>query len=256
MAFFSKKKCDICDKKIGLLGNRKLEDGNLCKECAKKLSPFFSERRKSTVQDIKEQLAYREENREEVMKFNATRTLGRNTKVILDEDSQKFIVSSSRRWKEENPDVMDYSQVTGCNLRIDETQKERMQKDREGNEISYNPRRYVYSYDFWMTIHVNHPYFDEIKFLINNSTISIEPPTGRVWIQGGSDMGQKSAEYRQCEEIAEEIKVALTQVRENIREDIAASKAPKTVQICPLCGATTTPDVQGRCEFCGGFVMQ
>ena len=62
MGLFDKKFCDICGEKIGLLGNRKLEDGNLCKDCAKKLSPFFSERRQSTVEEIKQQLAYREEN--------------------------------------------------------------------------------------------------------------------------------------------------------------------------------------------------
>ena len=28
---FKKKECDICGGEIGLLGNRKLEDGNLCK---------------------------------------------------------------------------------------------------------------------------------------------------------------------------------------------------------------------------------
>ncbi len=31
MGLFSKKYCDVCGEKIGLLGNRKLEDGNLCK---------------------------------------------------------------------------------------------------------------------------------------------------------------------------------------------------------------------------------
>ena len=64
MGLFDKKYCDICGEKIGLLGNRKLEDGNLCKDCAKKLSPWFSDRRRSTVEDIKGQLAYRAENRE------------------------------------------------------------------------------------------------------------------------------------------------------------------------------------------------
>lgn len=51
MGLFDKKYCDICGEKIGLLGNRKLEDGNLCKDCARKLSPFFSERRSSTVEE-------------------------------------------------------------------------------------------------------------------------------------------------------------------------------------------------------------
>ena len=66
MGLFDKKYCDICGEKIGLLGNRKLENGNLCKNCAKKLSPWFSDRRSSTVEEIKAQLAYREENRQKV----------------------------------------------------------------------------------------------------------------------------------------------------------------------------------------------
>ena len=44
---------------IGLLGNRKPEDGNLYKDCAKKLSYWFDDRRHSTVDEIKAQLAYR-----------------------------------------------------------------------------------------------------------------------------------------------------------------------------------------------------
>ena len=124
MALFDKKFCDVCGQRIKLLGNRKLEDGNLCKECAKDLSPFFSERRRSTVADIKEHLAYREANKDAVAAFNATRTLGRWTKVILDEDQKKFIVSGSKRWKEENPDVLDFAQVTGCHVDINERQSE------------------------------------------------------------------------------------------------------------------------------------
>ena len=56
---FEKKECSICGGEIGLLGNRKLEDGNCCKNCAKKLSPWFEERRHSSVVQIREQLAYR-----------------------------------------------------------------------------------------------------------------------------------------------------------------------------------------------------
>ena len=93
---FEKKSCDICGGEIGLLGNRKLEDGNLCKECAKKLSPFFSERRRSTVEQIREQLDYREANKDRVAGFNTTRTLGGDTKVLLDEDAQCFIVTSPK----------------------------------------------------------------------------------------------------------------------------------------------------------------
>ena len=54
MGLFDKKFCDVCGEKIGMLGNRKLEDGNLCKDCAKKLSPWFDDRRHSTLEEMKE----------------------------------------------------------------------------------------------------------------------------------------------------------------------------------------------------------
>ena len=66
---FEKKECAICGGEIGLLGNRKLEDGNMCKACAAKLSPWFDERRHSTVAQIEEQLEYRESNKETSPRF-------------------------------------------------------------------------------------------------------------------------------------------------------------------------------------------
>ena len=67
---FKKKNCDICGGEIGLLGNRKLEDGNLCKDCAAKLSPWFDGRRHSTVEEIRKQLELREANKNEVQAFH------------------------------------------------------------------------------------------------------------------------------------------------------------------------------------------
>ena len=98
MGLFDKKYCDICGEKIGLLGNRKLEDGNLCKDCAKKLSPWFSERRSSTVQEIKEQLDWREANQERASRFRITRSFGEKTKLLLDENQRWFTVT-----REKNP---------------------------------------------------------------------------------------------------------------------------------------------------------
>ena len=121
---FKKKECSICGGEIGLLGNRKLEDGNMCKNCAAKLSPWFSERRSSTVEEIKAQLDYREANKEKVAAFRTTRTLGETTKVLLDEDAGRFMVTSARNLAEANPDVMDFSDVTGCTLDIDESKRE------------------------------------------------------------------------------------------------------------------------------------
>ncbi len=230
MALFDKKFCDVCGQRIKLLGNRKLEDGNLCKECAKDLSPFFSERRRSTVADIKEHLAYREANKDAVAAFNATRTLGRWTKVILDEDKKKFIVSGSKRWKEENPDVLEFAQVTGCHVDIDERQSELKQRDKEG-----------------------HRWFNEIRFKLNNSSIMVEPPPARLFKTGGEEVARRSMEYREMETLGEEIREALLQVRQDVRDEVAAMNAPKVAVTCPHCGATTIP-TNGLCEYCSGAV--
>ena len=72
---FEKKECAICGTELGLLGKTKISEGYLCKECAGKLSPFFSGWRSSTADDIREQLAYREANAERLASFNPTRTL-------------------------------------------------------------------------------------------------------------------------------------------------------------------------------------
>lgn len=238
MGLFDKKYCDVCGEKIGLLGNRKLEDGNLCKNCAAKLSPFFSERRKSTVDDIKEQLAYREANQEKVAAFNPTKTIGGDMKIVFDEDKRQWLATRSRNWRNVNPDVMSFSQVTGCALDIDESKRELKRKDAEGKEISYTPPRYEYSYDFNMTIHVNAPYFSEIRFQINDDEINQ---------RGG-------LAYREAQAKADEIKATLTQVRDAEREAVVAANAPRASVKCPYCGAVVVPDASGKCEFCGSVI--
>lgn len=253
---FEKKECAICGGEIGLLGNRKLEDGNMCKNCAAKLSPWFSERRSSTVEEIKEQLDYREANREKVAAFRTTRTLGECTKILLDEDAGVFMVTSARDLEEANPDVLAFSDVTGCNLDIDERKielkREIKKSDGTTEEVSYNPPRYNYEYDFYMVIHVRNPYFDEIRFKLNNSTVEVEPAPHMGMFGGVQPM--QDVDYIRYKETGEEIKAILLQIRQETRDVAAAAAAPKAAVTCPYCGATTTPDASGCCEFCGGAI--
>ncbi len=165
MGIFDKKTCSICGGEIGLLGNRKLEDGNLCKECARKLSPFFLERRHSTVEDIKAHLAYREENAKALQSFNPTLTFGEGrTKVMIDSAKQQFIVTSSSKWQEANPDIINISQLKDCKYEIEEEKEEIFDKDEKGEEISFDPPKYDASYTFEIEMDVDSPYFSEIEF--------------------------------------------------------------------------------------------
>ena len=194
MGLFDKKFCDICGEKIGMLGNRKLEDGNCCKDCAKKLSPFFSERRRSTIEDIKQQLAYREQNKQVLMQFNPTRVLGTDWKVYIDDNQRKFVVSRARDYRAENADVIDIAQVSGANYSVDEDRNEIYGRDADGNRVSYTPPRYEYSYAINMTINVNSPYFSEIEFELTDHR-----PDNRY-----------TEEFRRYEQMANEIVAALT----------------------------------------------
>ncbi len=246
---FEKKICSVCGGEIKLLGNRKLEDGNLCKSCASKLSPFFSDRRRSTVEDIKAQLDYREKNRDAVAAFNVTSVYGRDMKVVVDESAKKFMVTRARNYNEANPDVIDFKDVTGVQVDIDEERTEDMREDSEGNEISYNPPKFFYAYDFKIIINVNNPYFDTIEFKLNSSSVEINPDYSVPAVRKPDP--NTNVDYHEYKKMANDIKRVLTQAREEVREERLAANAPRIPIVCKCCGATTVPDINGCCEFCG-----
>lgn len=147
---FEKKGCAICGSEIEWLDNRKPGGRNYCKDCAAKLSPWFSNRRQTTVEEIKEQLAYREANKIRVAAFHITRILGEDTKVLLDEDAGLFMVTATRNLMEANPDVLALSDVTGCKLDINESE---------------------------IVINVSNPFFNEIRFKLNDSSAGNDTKT-------------------------------------------------------------------------------
>ena len=177
MGLFDRKNCDICGGKIGMLGNRKLEDGNLCKDCAAKLSPHFSERRHATVNDIRRQLLYREANRKDVAAFVTTRSWGSLSSMLrVDDNAGRFTVTTTRDLVGENPDILPLSAVTNAVLDISESRSEITHRAPDGRMVPDNPPRFTYRYDFYVRIHVNHPYFDELSVRLNPSTLKVDEP--------------------------------------------------------------------------------
>lgn len=195
MGLFDKKNCDICGEKIGMLGNRKLEDGNLCKDCAKKLSPFCDDRRRSTVEQIRAHLQYREENKNALRAFAPTLTLGEDKKVYIDQMKGNFVVSRNKpgSWDEENPDVMPIASITSCGLDIDEDRDEIYMKNGQGQNVSYNPPRYNFYYNFKLKFLVSNPYFDDFEVRLNNFRVE----------------GMGSMEYNRYQKMAMDIMAAL-----------------------------------------------
>ena len=170
MGLFDKKYCDICGEKIGLLGNCKLDDGNLCKECAQKLSPWFEERRHSTVEEIKRQLAYREQNKELVQKFNVTRQISTKTYNVFIDDIQGNFTIAHKLDVKENPDIVPLSAVLQCKMDIEQDRKEETYT-KDGKTVSYDPPVYKYEYQYRMKIQVRSSWFDDMDFRLHNFSI-------------------------------------------------------------------------------------
>ena len=162
---FDKKLCAICGNEIGLMGNRKLADGNLCKECAKKLSPFMTDRRESTVEEIRAHLAYREQNARVLLGVNPTRVFGNGRmKVYVDESQGVFFVTDERNYIPYNPDVIRVDQVIAFKPSVHESRTELYHHDREGKQVPYNPPRYRVEYRVDLELSIRSPFFNYIKF--------------------------------------------------------------------------------------------
>lgn len=274
---FKKKDCEICGKEVGMFGYKKLEDGEICKDCVKLLSPWFDERRHSTVDQIKAQIAYREENRRQLNSFNPAISIGNDyeVKVELENGVPTRFVIARNDYLEENADIINFSQVSSFNIDIRERRDEQKHRNNEGNMVSYNPPRYEYSYDFYCDLMVNADYFDDIRFRLNGSTLNLETVMpqnggfGNIFINNNFDPNLYP-EYREYKAMCEQLEqifssgiqgVALPGYAQSApaAQPVATSvvqpvqqsepQAPAVPKFCPNCGA---PTEGGKfCQSCG-----
>lgn len=259
---FKKKACCICGNEVGLLGNRKLEDGNMCSKCAKKLSPWFEDRKKSTVAQIKEQLAYREENRAALEEFRVSQVIGDRYKIYIEEAAgipSRFFVTNEDPYLEANPDIISFKDVLSCSADIQTHETELKQQDSKGNQVSYNPPRYKTDYNFYIDMHIdNNPYFDDIRFKLNSSTVTLETRgstlgnllninfTGSYINLGGR---KEQERYQQYMEMCQQIEQVVQRSKQTQQAAPVSPAAPAGPKFCPNCGAPT--DGGKFCQSCG-----
>lgn len=160
-------------------------------------------------------------------------------------------VTSAYDLEEANPDILDFDAVTGCRMDIKEDRTEIMREGPEGKEISYNPPRYMYSYNFRVIISVRNPYFDEMRLRLNSSDVEMTPMPGSSatrpgsrFMRGGFDP-MDYPEYRKYYNMADEICQAVDAMREQPSASPAPAAGPWT---CPACGAQNSSKF---CESCG-----
>ena len=265
-----------------MFGYKKLEDGEICKDCVKLLSPWFEDRRHATVAQIKEQLAYRAQNEEELKNFHVSRVIGDYEKIHIEEVNgvpTRFYVTQFGESIEDNPDIISFQDVVSCVLDLDVHDEELKQKDAEGNRVSYNPPRYQHHYNFVIRMEIrNNPYFDDIHFTVNSGVVTLESVGSMSGIGGaalsgflkGAGIGtmnmqaeshansrerRRYSEYQMmCDKIIQAVEdgkrgqAAVSAVMEAPVVEQPVQEAPKP-KFCPNCGA---PAEGGKfCQSCG-----
>ena len=251
---FKKKDCELCGKEVGMLGYKKLEDGEICKDCVKLLSPWFEERRHSTVAQIREQLNYRARNAEELKNFHPTKTFGDYNYMFVEERDgvpYRFCVSRSEDYLKENADLVLFRNVEEVTIDIDDNRSEVYVKDGE-EEVSYEPPRYDYSFQFHVTLRIKDvPWFDSISFQLNDDN----PERFCVEDMGSADAVEAYAEamepvdagfarkFLRYKRMCNEIEAMVNDPGAPEKEAAPAQK------FCPNCGASAEG---GKfCQYCG-----
>ena len=136
----------------------------------------------------------REENRSLVSSFHPGRVIRSDRYNLYIDERQQLFAASVNLDREDNPDIISLSQITGCNLDVNEMRTEEYRTDRDGERESYNPPRYSYSYDYYFYIYLNHPYIHEMKLKLNSMDISEDDRNRRHDVERA---GQEMMSYLQ-----------------------------------------------------------
>ena len=266
MGFLSKQ-CSICNANMFALAGNTLADGCYCKKCKEKLSPFFIHKNTFTVNDLRKQIEERKNNEQLFRNFVPTISIGKQSRLLIDELSGQFVVLSAlHKDGGQTPDVMSISKLKDCSIEIVEEKKEVKYKDFQNNIKSFSPPYYAYSYDFFVMISVNIPYIQSIRIKINSTPIDNDQPhileksggisqmfrdaLGSVRSYNGMTSNiaevQASTAYKESAKLANEMRSVLLEAKKHLQEK-------DTVHRCPWCDSIIN-ESSAVCKYCGGVI--
>lgn len=148
-----------------------------------------------------EELAFQEENAKQLVNFNVTKSWGVKkvptaTQFIYDGDARQFVVvdGPDETFRERNPYIISFDQVTGVSLEIDEYWTETNEKYAPGRGMGILTQdRYndvFWRYDFYLNIDTTHPYAGNIRYKMNaNTTITKVPNKKVIFFRRGLELG-------------------------------------------------------------------
>ena len=206
MGLFKKENCCICGGKTGML-DKKCLSGKVCKECVKKMSPWFDDYKNSSAGALDAQRLGRENDAGivEAKIYNFSKIFGEFGVILIDEKEKKFVAfpdtskglfGNQRKVKsiedviDLGPDIIRFDQVEDFEIDIKEMTREEKQTV-NGQQVSYNPPHILYMETFTLRMKINHPYVKSIYIQLNDGAVQIHNIGRRLW----TDPGRKLAAH-------------------------------------------------------------
>ena len=181
-------------------------------------------------------------------------------------------LTDAEDYMSENPDIIAFDDLMVCTTDVKTYEKELKRKDSNGNEVSYNPPRFETAYDFYINMHIaNNPYFDDIRFKLNGSTVTLETRAGSsvgflgmtfntASVNVSSQRDQQR--YQDYTGMCQQIEFIVQKSRQTAPvaapaaepaaapiAPVAEPAAPAGPKFCPNCGAAA--DGGKFCQYCG-----
>lgn len=186
MTLFGKKNCTLCGGKTDIVLRQKLTDGFLCSECMRKLSSLSDGWREKSTADVRTHILQREANRAKYAQFASTDRAGKNSELMVDKNHRLFCFAIEKDYKDGNPEVFDFSQLTDFWLEevVSSAGAEASGSITDISEIPENVRKYIRRdsevftpangcsiYISALKAHfaVKHPYISEVTFYVDNA---------------------------------------------------------------------------------------
>lgn len=213
-------RCILCGEEAASFGSRAVAAGWLCGGCVEKMSPWFRLRQDVAPEELRAHLAYREGNKALLPGFRPAVRLWRNPTLYLDDVRGQFAVSDAltKDFPTENPDILEYGQILQCDMEIEEHRTELKRFSPGLGRISYRPKRYQYRFHVWVRILVDHPFFREMRFRLNQRPLEVSGLDVAASVLGKV---VKDRDYQSCVKTAEKMREVLLKARDRVLEEQA-----------------------------------
>ena len=202
MGLFKKEACVLCGGKTGLL-DKKCADGKVCKDCVKKLSPWFTDYKTATLGALDAQRLGRQVDAGRALLYDFSKVYGEFGVILLDEKEKVFVAfpdtssglfGSQRKVRsikdviDLGPDIIRFDQVEDFELDVTETSREE-KRTVDGQQVSYDPPHILYMETFTLRKRIDHPYVRSVYIQLNVGAVQIKNLGRRLW----TDPGRKLA---------------------------------------------------------------